>query len=313
MNETERGIFDGLSYERMWALVRLQECDSLFEAADRDPGTQSRFSHHLKDLSAHFGVKLTERDGRKLRLTQHGKLLASLAREHFKSLEIFKTAASQMAESWCIGSDPGILGQLVVPALARTRQKNRPRTFRLVSQQPEPLTQQLVEGRVDFGIMRRTSLIPSLIAIDVFEFNYIVAIPTRLLPAGRVPNIAMVLGDFPHAFTSNDSVLATSIAKIGKQNGVLFRPEIECGSVSECVAAVKSGQYAAILPTHAVEHDSGDWIVFEHESLQLLNERVSLAWSAHTLTLHGRQGKTLKDELINAIKEEASSLGIGID
>lgn len=83
----ERG---GLSMERLHALILLAEEGSLIRAAQGDSGLQSRYSHHLKELSTYFEVDLTERVGKTVHLTASGETLVGLAREHFQNLLHFR-------------------------------------------------------------------------------------------------------------------------------------------------------------------------------------------------------------------------------
>ena len=80
----------GFWMERLLALLQLEEQGSLIKAAGDDKGRQSRYSHHLRELSAFFGVELTGRAGKKLQLTPAGKELAQIARQYFRSLESYR-------------------------------------------------------------------------------------------------------------------------------------------------------------------------------------------------------------------------------
>ena len=84
----------GLSHERLNTLLKLSEKGSLIKAADNDLGKQSRLSHHLRELSEYFGVELTEKAGRSVKLTAAGQSLVQITREHFLALQSFRNQAT---------------------------------------------------------------------------------------------------------------------------------------------------------------------------------------------------------------------------
>ena len=102
----------GLSLERLHALILLAEEGSLIRAAKGDSGLQSRYSHHLKELAVYFGVELTERVGKTVRLTANGEKLVQLSREHFQNIVRFRdeirgahpASASAPEIAYCNGS-----------------------------------------------------------------------------------------------------------------------------------------------------------------------------------------------------------------
>src|ERR1700722_3519422 len=97
----ERG---GLSLERLHVLILLADEGSLIRAAKGDSGLQSRYSHYLKELSAYFGVDLTERVGKTVRLTACGETLLRLTREHFQNLVRFRDEVKGHVPSFRLGA-----------------------------------------------------------------------------------------------------------------------------------------------------------------------------------------------------------------
>ena len=134
-NLFERG---GLSLERLHALILLADEGSLIRAAKGDVGLQSRYSHHLKELSGYFGVELTERVGKTIRLTACGETLARLSREHFQNLVRFRDEIQGRAPTFRLGAGDSLLQWLVIPTIAALRRPSD--NFRF-------LLQNLVTGR----------------------------------------------------------------------------------------------------------------------------------------------------------------------
>ena len=75
----------GLSLERLHTLLKLSEAGSLIRAANNDIGQQSRLSHHLRELSEFFGVDLTERSGKTIKLTPAGEAFEAAIAERLRS------------------------------------------------------------------------------------------------------------------------------------------------------------------------------------------------------------------------------------
>lgn len=79
-------------------LIRAIDRDgSLTAAADRLHLTQSALSHSLRKLEARFGLTLWEREGRRLRPTQAGTYLVSVAQRLLPQIELAEQRLGQFA------------------------------------------------------------------------------------------------------------------------------------------------------------------------------------------------------------------------
>src|SRR5512135_1590479 len=87
-----QGLFarGGLSLERLRNFALIAEAGGMSLAAGGDPARMSLFSKQVKELEAFFGVALTLRQGRKVKLTEAGQRLAQLAQAHLSGLEDFQ-------------------------------------------------------------------------------------------------------------------------------------------------------------------------------------------------------------------------------
>src|SRR6267378_2799467 len=107
----------GLSHERLNTLLNLSKKGSLIKAANDDFGKQSRLSHHLRELSEYFGIELTEKAGRSVKLTAAGRSLVQITREHFLALESFRNQAAGAIPTIRIAAGDSLLQWLLVPAI----------------------------------------------------------------------------------------------------------------------------------------------------------------------------------------------------
>ena len=61
-----------LEIRHLRSLIALADAGTLSRAADRVHLTQSALSHQLRVLEEHYGTRIVERDGRRLKLTRPG-------------------------------------------------------------------------------------------------------------------------------------------------------------------------------------------------------------------------------------------------
>jgi DNA-binding transcriptional LysR family regulator len=121
----------GLSIDRLKALVEVVSAGSISKAVSGDPIRQSLYSRQLKELESFFGVELTRRKGRGLVITDRGRQLAQLAREQLQSLHDFKQSCAERDQHFRIGAGDSLLHWLVVPALGDLESGSPHLTFSL--------------------------------------------------------------------------------------------------------------------------------------------------------------------------------------
>ena len=83
----DNGSYDMIDIQPLAILREIDRSGSLTEAADQLYLTQSAVSHAIRRFEERHGVKLWEREGRKLRLTPAGQYLLSLAQRVLPQLE----------------------------------------------------------------------------------------------------------------------------------------------------------------------------------------------------------------------------------
>src|SRR3954468_19075764 len=105
----------GLSFDRLNVLLELENAGSLAKAAKGNEVRQTQYSRQIKELSEHFGVALAERQGRELKLTEHGRRLARLTRETFTGLDDFQQACLEEQLPVSIGAGDSILQWRLLP------------------------------------------------------------------------------------------------------------------------------------------------------------------------------------------------------
>lgn len=288
------------------ALVKLAEHGSLIDAAEKDAGRQSNYSRYIASLQVCFGTDLVRREGRGLVLTDTGNELARIARDQLRLLSRFRGMVKGLGYSCTIAAEDGVMSSLVIPALARNRRESAPFRGRLLCLAPNEISKRLVERRLDFGVARREALPESAMAVDVAKVSYVVLVPRRAYPRTGAVTLATLLATCPFVGLAESVPFTEAVGLAANRVGAIFRPEITCGSLSDCVAAVRSGGYAAILPSTFVDpYENQNWRVVEDDALRVMDHSVALAWNPSHLEVAGHEGKIAKERLLAWLREEA--------
>jgi DNA-binding transcriptional LysR family regulator len=297
----------GLSHERLNTLLKLSEAGSLIKAASDDLGKQSRLSHHLRELSEYFGIELTERAGRSVKLTAAGHSLVQITREHFLALQSFRNQAISAIPLLRIAAGDSLLQWLLVPAIGRVRRPNHQIRYKLTSLSTKEVVEQLSERRIDFGLLRANALEKPLEHVVVSEQHYAIFVPQRLVPSRGMLTIRAALLDCPHAALGGEGQLLTQLRELAEKLGGVFVPELICDSFSQCAAAVETGVFAAVLPVQVRPSSSGkEYVVVEDDSLDNLKRQVALAWHPRTAEMMGPHVSKIKQSLVDALKQQGA-------
>lgn len=297
----------GLSYERLNSLLKLNETGSLIRAADNDLGKQSRLSHHLRELSEYFGVELTEKAGRSVKLTAAGQALLRLTREHFLALQSFRNKAGGTSSTISIAAGDSLLQWLLVPAIARVWRPSHPIRFTLSSLSANDIVHHLNERRIHFGVLQADALERPIKHGVICEQRYAIFVPQRLVPTRGMLTISAALLDCPHAAIGGEVQLLKQLADLAGKLGGVFNAELVCDSIGQCVAAVETGVFAAVLPVHARPSPSEKgYVVVEDDSLDALKRRIVLAWHPRTADVMGPEGSKIRQTLLDALMQQGA-------
>ena len=228
----------GLSIERLHALVQLSETGSLIRAAGGDSGRQSRYSHYLRELSAFFGTPLTEKAGKTIRLTPAGEELARIALGQLQALQNFQRNVKPTARDWKIGAGDNLLQWLLIPALGTMRRPAKAARFTVSNLRTDDTVARVKDQRLDFGLVRSNAVADKHATEEICVVRYAIVVPNRLL-RGYASRKAALL-ECPHAAVAGDGQLIQHIKEKATQLGGSYRPELLCNSLEQCPAAVKT-------------------------------------------------------------------------
>lgn len=302
---------EGLSVERLHALLLLSEHGTLIKAAKGNSGTQSRYSHHIRELSTFMGTALTTPDGRSIRLTPAGEELVRIVKGQFQALLEFQSRAAGKIQQVVIGSGDSLLQWLLIPTLGAMRRPGIRQVVKLENLRTNDLVRRLQEQRIDLGLLPSNSVPEGLKSQKICMIRHVLAVPRRF--ALRRPTLSAVLKMCPIAALSGEGELSQNLQTLAKDSDTTFKPELVCDSISQCLAAVRTGSFAAVLPIQALE-DAGemDCDIVDDKSLAELDSVISIAWSPRNLEAFGAPLAKFKNELCTTLAEEVETRGMAL-
>jgi len=150
-----------LDVTRLRVLVAVARCGSVTAAARTLNYAQPSVSHHLARLEAETGIKLIQRAGRGIRLTDAGRLLAERAAEVIGRLDAAENELAAYtglrAGRLRLAAFPSALGTIVPAAAAMMRERQPSVDLRLTEAEPPEALRMLRAGYVDVALVFRYS------------------------------------------------------------------------------------------------------------------------------------------------------------
>lgn len=274
----------GLSLDRLRVVVELQQAGSFAQAAPGDAVRQSQFSRQMRDLSEFFGCELAERRGKILKLTAKGEQLAAVVWQQMRALEDFHSDCRSEHAVFSIGAGDSLVQWLVIPRLGPAVRGPQGMRFATYNLRTNEIIRQLADCRLDFGLVRKNAVTGGLKSVPLGKLSYAAFVPKALSTRKAAPTIREILGALPLAMQTTDGQFSTQLRYVGEQLGVVPRPALSCQSFPQTMAAVISGQFAAVLPLIAVrELGLTPHFIVVDPLLKRLERELVLAWNPRSL------------------------------
>ncbi|NBD12275.1 LysR substrate-binding domain-containing protein [Corallococcus silvisoli] len=171
-----------LSLRQLEYVVAVAETLGFRRAAERCHVSQPALSAQIQQLEAVLGVKLFERDARRVLLTPEGRELVARARRVLTEAEDLLTAAARMGDPFAgplhLGAIPTVAPYVlpeVVPALVKRYPKLR---LRLREEKTALLMRDMDEGRLDAALLAVDTELGRAVEHEVIaEDPFVVAAP----------------------------------------------------------------------------------------------------------------------------------------
>jgi DNA-binding transcriptional LysR family regulator len=282
----------GLSLDRLKVLIEVRDAGSIAQAAPGDPVRQSQYSRQLRELAEFFRCEVTQRRGKILKLTEQGERLAELAREHLRSLDDFRAECRDEKVAFTIGAGDSLIQWLVIPRLGRVLDDFPGVRFGTSNLRTNEIIQQLNEGRLDFGILRRSASAPGLKAVSLGVVRHVALVPSALLKGKKAPSLSTILGELPLATQSTDGQFTAGLREVAKTFGVILSPILSCQSFPQALAAVMSGRFATVVPELAIRDLLADSVRHvDGDALRVLDREAMLTWNPRLVRVRPNAAK----------------------
>ena len=282
----------GLSLDRLKVLIEVRDAGSIAQAAPGDPVRQSQYSRQLRELSEFFGCEVAQRRGKILKLTVQGERLAELARDQLRSLDDFRSECRQQSVAFTIGAGDSLIQWLVIPRLGKIIDEFPGTHFATANLRTNEIVQQLTDGRLDFGIIRKNAIAAGLKSVSLGIVSYVALVPGNLARQKKKLTLRQAIGELPLATQTTDGQFTSGLRDIAKGLDVPLVPALACQSFPQTMAALRSGRFWAIIPEIAVRDLPGDNVQrISDPALQQLNREAMLAWNPRLVRIRPNAAK----------------------
>ncbi len=282
----------GLSLDRLKVLIEVRDAGSIAQAAPGDPVRQSQYSRQLRELSEFFGCEVAQRRGKILKLTGQGERLAELAREQLRSLDDFRAECKQTSVAFTIGAGDSLIQWLVIPRLGKILDEFPGTHFATTNLRTNEIVQQLTDCRLDFGIIRKNAMAPGLKSVSLGVVSYVALVPEALARTKKKLSLRQALAELPLATQTTDGQFTSGLRAIAKDTDVPLSPVLACQSFPQTLAALRSGQFWAIVPELAARDLPSGMAHRVHDAaLAQLDREAMLAWNPRLVRVRPNAAK----------------------
>jgi DNA-binding transcriptional LysR family regulator len=228
---------------------------SFIQAAQDLHYAQSTVSAQIASLEEELGVRLFDRLGRRILLTEAGEALYPYAG---RMLELAQTARAEVMEeaevtgSLSVRVPESLAVHRLQPAIAEFRRRMPKVLLSFITCAQESLLRDLASGVVDLAFLLSESMSSADLEMEALAYEelVLVAAPDHPLAAAAKLSTADLAGHtllLTRVDCSYRRVLERMLAELGAQTGML----VEFNSVAAAIACAANGQGVTILPRMA--------------------------------------------------------------
>lgn len=266
----------GLSLERLQTLCEIADAQGIAKAAHGSASKQSQFSRQMKELEAHFGVSLFNRQ--KKTLTSAGKRVLEACKPFLISLDKLSTDLSEAEQAIAIGAGQAVLDWVLFPRFAALAQAFPRVVWSIKDSDSGTITARLLDCDLDFGILRGQACQKeqSLQCLPLGTMDFALFVPTALHGSHTIPVAALASSEqFTPAFE-----------RVAKKFNPKLSIRIHCRSFPSIRTLVRTGQFAGMLPLLAkAEMPQPEFEIIRHAAFASLGRDYVLAANRKNLAM----------------------------
>lgn len=170
-----------MDFQKLKSFVVTAENLSFSEAAHRLQLSQPAVSYHIKSLEKEFGVKLFDRSGSKLQLTEASQMLLPWARKLVRqsgALQEMMTSLHKATTGQLTIACSTAAGKYILPRIAaRFRNRHPGVDIRVSTCVPDEVSARLLESKAQLGVVSREVCDIGLECQEFFEDKIILLVP----------------------------------------------------------------------------------------------------------------------------------------
>ncbi len=233
---------NGLSLDRLKALLEVGAAGSIVKAADGDPVRQSQYSRQIKELEDFFRTRLIERQGKGTRLTSSGRELARISRFFMLGLSNFQRGCLAEEQTFHIGANATFTRRCLLPVLSGPAMRKDGTSYAAEVAAEEEIERRLHDLTLDFGVVGNAALSRPLQTTPLGEWRLELWVPKGL----RLSEIQAA-----QAFEQRrlPLVLArTELNDLEVLPPTEYEPGLVCDSFLDAWVAMEGQEVAGLLP-----------------------------------------------------------------
>jgi len=245
-----------LTLHRLELFLAVLDNGGVGRAAQACHISQPAVSEHLRGLEAHFGVRLVERHGQRVRPTAAARLLEPYARQAVGLLRGAERAAAEWrglrSGALTVGASTTPGTYLLPAALGRFHAAHPAIALSLQISDTGEIERWVAAGQVELGVIGDAPLLPGLEAERWVQDELVLIVPRGHAFARQRGVGARALAGEPYIAREQGSSTRGVAERYLAGLGVALRPAMELGSTEAIREAVAAGLGIALVSRHAV-------------------------------------------------------------
>lgn len=239
------------------AFVAVAEFAHFKDAAASLGVSQPTLSQSLAAMETRLGVKLFERNPRKVLVTAEGRFLLPLARQAVDAVDAFRAAA--LPDTWLtgplhLGVIPTVAPYLLPSLLPAVHEEAPDLQLNVHEDQTDRLLDALAAGAIDVAVMATPIKDPRVRFEPLYDEDFVLAVPADHAWAGRNDVQPSQLRDEELLFLEEGHCLRDQAVEVCLQSGVAAgEANARAASLSTIVQLVSAGLGMTFLPDSAVK------------------------------------------------------------
>ena len=239
------------------AFVAIAEYQHFREAAAALGVSQPSLSQSLATMEQRLGVRLIERNPRRVLVTKDGEFLLPLAKEAVAAVDAFRTAA--LPDTWLtgplhLGVIPTVAPYLLPSLLPAVNDQAPDLQLHVHEDQTDRLLDALAKGTIDLAIVAMPVADTRVRVEALYDEDFVLAVPAGHEWAGADDIAPAQLRDEELLFLEEGHCLRDQAVAVCLQSGVTSAGEANAraASLSTIVQLVSAGLGMTFLPDSAV-------------------------------------------------------------